>query len=126
MLKMLAFVWNAHPLLILTLQRIPLLSLKAKESASTPDVGFFIIIINPDQTRYVKNRYIGENVGLISDIMLYTEESNMSGNALFLDFKKALDIIEWEYINNCLKKLTSDQTFKIGSKLYTITFTAAF
>ena len=60
-------------------------------------------IINPDQTGYVKSRYIGENVRLISDIMSYTEETNIPGIALFLDFKKAFDTIEWDFINNCLK-----------------------
>ena len=59
-------------------------------------------IINPDQTSYIKNRYIGENVRLISDIMMYTEENNMPGIALFIDFRKAFDTIEWDFINNCL------------------------
>ena len=59
-------------------------------------------IINPDQTGYVKNRYIGENVRLISDIMSYTAETSIPGIALFLDFKKAFDTIEWDFINNCL------------------------
>ena len=61
-------------------------------------------IINPDQTGYVKNRFIGENIRLISDIMSYTEESSILGIALFLDFKKAFDAIEWDFIDNCLKK----------------------
>ena len=43
-------------------------------------------IINPDQTGYVKSGYIGENVRLISDIMSYTEETNIPGIALFLRF----------------------------------------
>ena len=60
-------------------------------------------IINPDQTGYVKNMYIDENVRLISDIMSYTEEINIPGIALFLDFKKAFDTIECDFINNCLK-----------------------
>ena len=62
------------------------------------------ILINPYQTGYVKNRYIGENVRLISDIMSNTTETNILGIALFLDFKKAFDTIEWDFINSCLKK----------------------
>ena len=61
------------------------------------------IIINSDQTRYIKNRYIGENVHLISDIMMYTEENNIPGIAFFVDFRKAFDTIEWDFIKNCLK-----------------------
>lgn len=36
--------------------------------------------------------------------MSYTEKTNIPGIALFLDFEKASDTIEWEFINNCLKK----------------------
>jgi len=60
-------------------------------------------IINPDQTGYIKNRYIGENVRLISDIVMYTEENNIPGIALFIDFRKAFDTTEWDFIKNCLK-----------------------
>jgi len=35
---------------------------------------------------------------------MYTEENNMPGMALFTDFRKALDTIEWDFINNCLQK----------------------
>ena len=59
-------------------------------------------IINPDQTGYVKNRYIGENVRLILDIMSYTEEKNLPGAALFIDFRKAFDTIEWNFLTDTL------------------------
>ena len=54
-------------------------------------------IISPNQTRYVKNRYIGENVRLISDVIDYTKAKQTQGIALFLDFKGAFDSFEWEY-----------------------------
>ena len=59
-------------------------------------------IINPDQTRYVKNCYIGENVRLILDIMSYTEEKNLPGIVLFIDFRKAFDTIEWNFLIDIL------------------------
>ena len=55
-------------------------------------------IINPDQTGYVKGRYIGENVRLIQDIIEHTNLTGKKGIALFLDFKKAFDSIEWPYL----------------------------
>ena len=57
-------------------------------------------IISPNQTGYVKNRYIGENVRLISDVIDYTKAKQTQGIALFLDFKKAFDSIEWEYLQD--------------------------
>ena len=52
-------------------------------------------IINVDQTGYVKGRYIGENIRLIQDVIHFTSQMNEKGIAIFLDFKKAFDMIEW-------------------------------
>ena len=61
-------------------------------------------IINPDQTGYVKGRYIGENVRLILDIMSYTDKTKVPGVALFIDFRKAFDTIEWDFLIDTLDK----------------------
>ena len=47
-------------------------------------------IINPDQTGYMKGRYIGENVRLIQDIMFYTKHMNSPSIASFLIFERLL------------------------------------
>ena len=62
-------------------------------------------IINPDQTGYVKGRYIGENVRLIQDIIEHTNLTGKKGIALFLDFKKAFDSIEWPYLKAAINIL---------------------
>ena len=59
-------------------------------------------IINPDQTGYVKGRYIGENIRLIQDLMSYLEKENSPGIAVFVDFRKAFDTIEWNYLEKAL------------------------
>ena len=51
----------------------------------------------------MKGCYIGENVRLIQDIMFYTKCMNSPGIAIFLDFRKAFDSIEWEYLKAPLK-----------------------
>ena len=53
---------------------------------------------------YYQGRYIGENVRLIMDIMSYTEENNIPGVALFIDFRKAFDTIEWDFLIDTLNK----------------------
>ena len=59
-------------------------------------------LINADQTGYVKVRYIGENIRLIQDLMFYTNKENLPGMAIFLDFRKAFDTIEWHYLEKVL------------------------
>ena len=60
-------------------------------------------LINSDQTGYVKGRYIGENVRLIYDVIHYMDKSNRKGIAIFLDFKKPFDSIEWNYLLETLQ-----------------------
>jgi len=60
----------------------------------------------------VENRYIGENVRLIADIIDYTKTKEIQGVALFLDFKKALDSIGWDYSSTILDVFTFKKGFK--------------
>ena len=65
-------------------------------------------IINPNQTGYIKGRFIGENVRLIQDIMFYTKQEEKTGIAIFIDFRKVFDTVEWD----CLKAAL--QMFNFG------------
>ena len=55
-------------------------------------------IISHDQTAYVKGRYIGESIMLISNILEYTEDNSMGGILFSADFEKAFDSIEHKFI----------------------------
>ena len=66
-------------------------------------------IIHHNQTGYVKDRYIGETVRSIFYIMEFTDSQNIPGILIFIDFKKALDTLEWNYLFNCL------EAFNFGS-----------
>ena len=61
-------------------------------------------IINSDQNGYIKNRYIGFNIRQIQDIIEYADKFNVEGAILFLDFWKAFDYLEWEFMYLSLKK----------------------
>ena len=52
-------------------------------------------IINNTQTGYVERRFIGENIRLISDILNFTADQDIEGIALFIDFEKAFDSLEY-------------------------------
>ena len=55
-------------------------------------------IISNDQSAYMKGRYMGTNIRLVSDIIEHYDMTNKSGILLMLDFQKAFDTIEWEFM----------------------------
>ena len=59
-------------------------------------------IIHGNQTGYVKGRFIGEAARSIMDVMDYTKKQNIPGILLFIDFEKAFDSIDWEFMVKCL------------------------
>ena len=61
-------------------------------------------LISPDQTAYVKGRYIGESIRLISDILDSTSKYKIPGYILTVDLKKAFDSIDHVFLSSCLKK----------------------
>ena len=69
-------------------------------------------IINTDQTGYIKKRYIGTNIRLIDDIIDYTEKFNKPGVLLFLDFRKAFDSLEWDFLHKVLEKFGFGESFR--------------
>ena len=61
-------------------------------------------LISKNQSAYIKGRFIGENARLILDIFDYCEENNYDGILLFLDFEKAFDSVEWNFLVKSLIK----------------------
>lgn len=63
-------------------------------------------ISNENRTAYVKGRYIGENAKLILDIFDYCNTENENGILLFLDFEKAFDSVELNFLFKVLEKIS--------------------
>ena len=68
-------------------------------------------LISKDQSAYIKGRYIGDNTRLILDIFEYCTENNQDGLLLFLDFEKAFDSIEWNFLFKTLEKFNFGDNF---------------
>ena len=68
-------------------------------------------LIHPDQTGFVKGRYIGENIRLISDVLDLTKEQKIPGILVALDFRKAFDSLEWPFTMRVL------DVFNFGSSI---------
>ena len=60
-------------------------------------------IIHHNQSGFVKDRYIGETVRSIFDLMEFSLKENIPGLMIFIDFHKAFDSLEWSFLVTCLK-----------------------
>jgi len=69
-------------------------------------------LINSDQTRYVKNRFIGENIRPISDVIKLYAKKQLPGMLLFIDLEKAFDSLEWKYLFKALELMNFGTMFQ--------------
>ena len=68
-------------------------------------------LINQDQTAYIKGRYIGCSVRRILDIYEYCEKYNKPGALICLDFMKAFDSLEHNFMIKTLEKFNFGPNF---------------
>ena len=57
------------------------------------------------QTGHMKSRYVDRNVITVQEVSSYLKLTKETGILLLLDFEKAFDSIEWEYIWQSHKKM---------------------
>ena len=57
-------------------------------------------------------RYIGFTARYLLDIINYCETNKISGILLTLDFKKAFDSLEWNFMSKALNKFGFGEYFK--------------
>ena len=68
-------------------------------------------LVGSQQTAFIKGRYIGEGIRLISDLLQLTEEENLSGIMLALDLTKAFDSVSHMFMLNCLEAFNFGPSF---------------
>ena len=69
-------------------------------------------IVHNNQSGYVEGRFIGEIIRTIDDIKEFTKSERISGILAFLDFEKAFDSIEWEFLYKFLEVFNFGPDFK--------------
>ena len=78
------------------------------------------VIIDSDQVGYIKNRYIGQNVRIIYDLLVHADENDIEAYLTQIDFEKAFDSVEWPFLVKCLKTFGFGDSFiKWVTILYT-------
>lgn len=80
-------------------------------------------LISEDQTGFIMNRYLGDNIRLIYDLINYLNCLNKPGLLILLDFQKAFDTLSWTFMRKVLKAFNFGpdlmrwiQTFYYGIK----------
>jgi hypothetical protein len=68
-------------------------------------------IISYDQTGYIKNRSINTNIRLVDDILNFSQSKKLQTAVLFLDFSKAFDSLEWNFMFQVLEKFNFGPSF---------------
>ena len=68
-------------------------------------------IIHGDQSAFVKGRFIGEPIRLVSDVLYYTKENNLQGILFGADFESAFDSLDQIFMVSVLKKFGFGSSF---------------
>ena len=105
--KDLAFIKNWRP--------IALLNIDYKIAAKTLANRFKYVlhsIISPEQTGFLKGRYIGENVRIVLDTISYCNTHSIQGSLVFLYFEKAFNSLDHSFIDYVFAYFNIDHTFR--------------
>ena len=70
------------------------------------------LIINNDQTGFIKGRSIVENIRVIYDTMKFTEDHHIPGLLLLIDFEKAFDSLSWDFLYKALEHLNFGESIR--------------
>ena len=68
-------------------------------------------VIHPDQTCWVRGRFLGENVALLWDVVSFTSESGIPAAVLSLDQEKAFDRVDWAFLLRTLAHMGFGPSF---------------
>jgi hypothetical protein len=67
--------------------------------------------IDESQFGYVKDRYIGENIRCVIDLNTLCEKEKLEAYAIQIDFEKAFDSVNWDFMLKSLEEMNFDKEF---------------
>ena len=68
-------------------------------------------VIHEDQSGLISGRYIGDNIKLFIDVLHYFKRNDIPGLVLSIDFEKAFDKVESEFLYFVMKKFGFEEKF---------------
>ena len=69
-------------------------------------------IIQSEQKGFLKDCYIEENIWTVLDTLYYIRQKRLTGMLLLIDFEKAFDSLEWDYLQFVLEAYNVGSDFK--------------
>ena len=75
-------------------------------------------VISESQAGFIKGRFIGETTRIIYDVLDYCKTNNIPGLLLTIDFEKAFDTIDWDFIDKTLQSFNFGQSLRKWVKLF--------
>ena len=75
-------------------------------------------LISINQSSYVQDRYIGDALRTIGDLLDYTELQNIPGIMMCIDFEKAFDSLSWNFLLKTLKAFNFGESFQRWIKIF--------
>ena len=72
---------------------------------------FLPLLIDEDQTGYVKQRFIGNNIRIIEDVVIYTKQNNVKDR-----FRKSFGFFEVVVLDKCLENFNFGLKFRLYVK----------
>lgn len=67
--------------------------------------------VRPDQTGFLKDSYLGDNVRRLVNLIDYVNQSNDPTVCYFIKTEKAFNCIEWEFIRIIIEKWGLEANF---------------
>ena len=64
--------------------------------------GALMHLINKDQTGFLEKRFIGQNIASLIEIIEYCDENDLAAVLLSIDFEKAFDKLDWDFLWKCM------------------------
>ena len=74
-------------------------------------------LIGKEQTAFVKGRYIGDAVRTVADVLYYTKDKHIPGVLMCIDFEKAYDSVDHDFLHAIIKTLNFGESFQKWIKI---------
>ena len=68
-------------------------------------------IVSTDQSAYIKKRFMGTNIRLVADIIEYFDNMSYNGVLMTVDFQKAFDSVDWNFLFKTLQYFNFGPSF---------------